>query len=45
MEFVLEGLHQHSVLSRERVDLGRVAFKDVLKSMFSGLPAGDEDEE
>ena len=45
MEFVLEGLHQHSVLSRERVDLGRVAFKDVLKSMFSGLPAGDDDEE
>jgi len=45
MEFVLEGLHQHSILSRERVDLGQVSYRDVLKSMFSGLAAADDDEE
>jgi magnesium chelatase subunit I len=45
MEFVLEGLHQHSILSRERVDLGQVSYRDVLKSMFSGLRAGEDDEE
>jgi magnesium chelatase subunit I len=46
MELVLEGLHQHSILSRERVDVGQVTYKDMLKSMFSGLRAGeDEDDE
>jgi magnesium chelatase subunit I len=45
MELVLEGLHQHSVLSRERVDLGQAIYKDMLKSMFSGLPAGDDEED
>ena len=45
MEFVLEGLHQHSILSRERVDLGQVSYRDVLKSMFSGLAASEDDEE
>ncbi len=44
MEFVLEGLHQHSILSRERVDLGQVSYRDVLKSMFSGLRTGEDDE-
>ena len=44
MEFVLEGLHQHSILSRERVDGGGVAYKDMLKSMFSGFTTRDEDD-
>ncbi len=37
MELVLEGLHQHSMLSRERVDGAQTAYKDMLKSMLSGL--------
>jgi magnesium chelatase subunit I len=45
MEFVLEGLHQHSILSRERVDLGQISYGDMLKSMFSGARGGDEDDE
>ena len=44
MEFVLEGLHQHSILSRERVDGGGVAYKDMLKSMFSGFRTGEPDD-
>jgi magnesium chelatase subunit I len=43
MEFVLEGLHQHSILSRERIE-GGVAYKDMLKSMFSGFQAGDDED-
>jgi magnesium chelatase subunit I len=42
MEFVLEGLHQHSILSRERVDIGQVSYRDMLKSMFSGIESDDE---
>ena len=45
MEFVLEGLHQHSILSRERVDGGGYAYKDMLKSMFSGFRTRDEDDD
>jgi magnesium chelatase subunit I len=37
MEFVLEGLHQHSMLSRERTDGQRTSYKDMLKTMLSGL--------
>ena len=37
MELVLEGLHQNSMLSRERVDGVQTAYKDMLKSMLSGL--------
>ncbi len=37
MELVLEGLHQSSMLSRERTDTGRTGFKDMLKQMLSGL--------
>ena len=37
MEFVLEGLHQHSMLSRERVDGRQTSYKDMLKTMLSGL--------
>jgi magnesium chelatase subunit I len=52
MEFVLEGLHQYSILSRERVDGGGTSYGDMLKSMFSGFGRGgrggrddDEDDE
>ena len=41
MELVLEGLHQNSVLSRERVDGSTTAYKDMLKSMLSGFAADD----
>jgi magnesium chelatase subunit I len=37
MELVLEGLHQSSMLSRERTDTGRTGYKDMLKQMLSGL--------
>jgi magnesium chelatase subunit I len=37
MEFVLEGLHQNSMLSRERTDGATTSYKDMLKSMLSGL--------
>jgi magnesium chelatase subunit I len=40
MELVLEGLHQSSMLSRERTDQAGAAYKDMLKSMLSGL--GDD---
>jgi len=37
MEFVLEGLHQNSMLSRERADGARTSYKDMLKTMLGGL--------
>ncbi|MBI5711678.1 MAG: magnesium chelatase [Candidatus Eisenbacteria bacterium] len=37
MELALEGLHQNSMLSRERVDGARTAYRDMLKTMLSGL--------
>jgi magnesium chelatase subunit I len=37
MEFVLEGLHQNSMLSRERSDDAHTSYKDMLKSMLSGI--------
>jgi len=40
MELVLEGLHQSSMLSRERTDASRTEYKDMLKSMLSGM--GDD---
>jgi len=40
MELVLEGMHQHSMLSRERIDGQRSSYKDMLKSMLSGF--GDD---
>ena len=40
MELVLEGLHQHSMLSRDRTDGATTSYKDMLKSMLSGL--GDD---
>ena len=41
MELVLEGLHQNSILSRERGEGSTTAYKDMLKSMLSGLTADD----
>jgi magnesium chelatase subunit I len=40
MELVLEGLHQNSMLSRERTDGVTTSYKDMLKSMLSGI--GDD---
>jgi magnesium chelatase subunit I len=40
MELVLEGLHQNSMLSRDRLSGATTAYKDMLKSMLSGL--GDD---
>jgi len=37
MELVLEGLHQSSMLSRDRTDTGVTGYKDMLKQMLSGL--------
>ena len=37
MELVLEGLHQSSMLSRERSDTATTEYRDMLKSMLSGL--------
>lgn len=36
MEFVLEGLHQNSVLARSRVD-ERTVYSDMVRSMFEGI--------
>jgi magnesium chelatase subunit I len=41
MELVLEGLHQNSILSRERSDGAVTQYKDMLKSMLSGFGADD----
>jgi magnesium chelatase subunit I len=37
MELVLEGLHQNSMLSRERGDDASTSYKDMLKTMLSGF--------
>ena len=37
MELVLEGLHQNSMLSRERTGDAGTSYKDMLKTMLSGL--------
>ena len=37
MEFALEGLHQNSMLSRDRTDGSGTSYKDMLKSMLSGM--------
>ena len=39
-ELVLEGMHQHSMLSRERTDGTKSSYKDMLESMLSGV--GDD---
>jgi magnesium chelatase subunit I len=40
MELALEGLHQNSILSRERTDGAATSYRDMLKSMLAGL--GDD---
>jgi magnesium chelatase subunit I len=42
MELVLEGLHQNSILSRERIEGAGTAYKDMLKSMLSGFGGADD---
>ncbi len=37
MELVLEGLHQHSILTREHIDGRSMSYRDMFKSMFSSL--------
>jgi len=41
MELVLEGLHQNSILSRERAEGATTSYRDMLKSMLSGFSADD----
>jgi magnesium chelatase subunit I len=40
MELVLEGLHQHSMISKREED-GRTSYKDMLKAMFERMSPGD----
>jgi magnesium chelatase subunit I len=46
MEFVLDGLHQHSKLAKEE-EFGRpdVTYRDMVGSIFSGRKPGEEEEE
>jgi magnesium chelatase subunit I len=41
MELVLEGLHQHSMVSKREEGIG-VAYRDMLKAMFDRMPSPDE---
>jgi magnesium chelatase subunit I len=43
MEFVLEGLHQHSLIAREDLDAA-VSYKDMLKTMFESMGSSRSDE-
>jgi magnesium chelatase subunit I len=40
MEFVLEGLHQNSVLARSLVN-GKAAYSDMVRTMMEGLGGRD----
>ena len=40
MEFVLEGLHQHSMVSKREEGI-TTAYRDMLKAMFDHMSAGD----
>jgi magnesium chelatase subunit I len=40
MEFVLEGLHQHSMVSKREEGL-KTAYRDMLKAMFDHMAGGD----
>ncbi|MCA9741217.1 magnesium chelatase [candidate division KSB1 bacterium] len=44
MEFILEGLHQNSLLSKDELEKTNV-YGDMLKSMFSGLEDDNDDED
>jgi len=43
MEFVLEGLHQHSLIAREDLD-SAVSYKDMLKTMFESMGSSRSEE-
>ncbi len=43
MEFVLEGLHQHSLVGKDSVETGR-RYSDIMGSMLSGLGRFTEDD-
>jgi magnesium chelatase subunit I len=43
MEFVLEGLHQNSLVAREDLDAA-VSYKDMLKTMFESMGSGRGEE-
>jgi magnesium chelatase subunit I len=36
MEFVLEGLHQNSLVAREELD-AKVSYRDMLRQMFESM--------
>jgi magnesium chelatase subunit I len=44
MEFVLDGLHQNSMLSRDEMGLVRT-YSDMIKKMFSNISREEEEEE
>jgi len=44
MEFVLDGMHQNSMLSRDEMGLVRT-YSDMIKKMFSNMSREDEDDE
>ncbi|MDZ7289817.1 MAG: magnesium chelatase [candidate division KSB1 bacterium] len=44
MEFVLDGLHQNSMLSRDEMGLVRT-YSDMIKKMFSNISRDEEEEE
>jgi magnesium chelatase subunit I len=43
MEFVLEGLHQHSLIAREDLEAA-VSYKDMLKTMFESMGSSRSEE-
>ncbi|MDQ7053658.1 MAG: magnesium chelatase [candidate division KSB1 bacterium] len=44
MEFVLEGLHQNSMLSKDEIDHVRI-YGDMIQRMFDGLHQDDDDDD
>jgi len=44
MEFVLDGLHQNSMVSKDEVEHVRT-YSDILKTMFSTISRGEEEED
>lgn len=44
MEFVLDGLHQHSMLSKDMIEQ-KTTYTDMLNTMFSSFRRDDEDED
>ena len=44
MEFVLDGLHQNSMLSKDHID-NSVSYRDMLDRMFSSFSRDDDDDD